>query len=112
MDRRCGIGRPGREGTLFRLPLRSAKVAKNSKIKRGTTAVLPDVAQTEVLDPFIAVASSCMLFLRSVEFVRVACVGGRERTERASVQRMHGRYARGEESAEEEPNGPTEEDDG
>lgn len=64
-------GAPGGKGTLFRLPLRSAKVAKNSKIKRGTTAILPGAAQAEVIDPFIEDASSCMLFLRSVEEVKV-----------------------------------------
>ena len=64
-------GAPGGKGTLFRLPLRSTKIAKASKIKRGTTAVTPAMAQADVLDPFIADASSCMLFLRSVEDVKV-----------------------------------------
>ncbi len=64
-------GAPGGKGTLFRLPLRTQKVAKASKIKRSTTAVDPMAVQKEVLEPFIADASSCLLFLRNVEDIKV-----------------------------------------
>ncbi len=64
-------GAPGGIGTLFRLPFRSHAVAKASKIKRGTTALDPELVQKEVLGPFIEDASSCLLFLRNVEDVKV-----------------------------------------
>ena len=62
----------GFNGTLFRLPLRTAEEAKASLI---STAVYTADAVLEAFAGFAEVASSCLLFLKHIERVRIFVIG-------------------------------------